>query len=120
MPVKHLGESYRFPPANREENYGGDWNIYISWAQHLMFSCPSAYRLPPDITLRDFMEQMFKPDYAQHPDTARLELEALEWTYEGRPWKPDLDKSLRDNGLEHMAYVEFRSPGLEGLHGVGN
>ncbi len=120
MPVKFIGDSYDFPAANRQENYGDDWNIYIGWAQHLSYPCPSAYRVPPDTVLREFMETMFKPDYAQHPDTARLDVDALEWTYEGRPWQPDPDKSLRENGLEHMAYVSFRSPGLAGLHGVGN
>ncbi|MCC7411554.1 MAG: phenol hydroxylase [Gammaproteobacteria bacterium] len=119
MATTTIGD-YDFPPANRQANYGDDWNIYIGWAQHLMYPCPSAYRVPPDIRLRDFLETMFRPDYMNHPDTPKLDFDQVEWTYEGKRWQPDLDKSLRDNGLEHMSYVSFRSPGLEGLHGVGN
>ncbi len=111
---------YDFPPADRAENYGGDWNIYICWEQHLLIPCPSAYRVPPDIRLRDFLEQMFRPDYSIHPECARLDFERVEWTYEDRPWRPDLDLSLRENGLAHMAYLKFRSPGLNGIDGTGN
>lgn len=119
MPVKSIGP-YQFPAANREENYGGDWNIYVDWAQHLMFTCPNAYRIPPDMRLRDFLEQVMRPEVAAHPDTAQLDFARVEWTYEGKPWQPDLDLTLRENGLRHMAFLRFRSPGLDGLDGTGN
>ena len=119
MPVKAIGD-YNFPAANRVENYGGDINIYIGWDQHLMFPCPSAYRLPPSIKMRDFLEQMFRPDYVQHPDTQKLDFDKVEWIYEQKPWQPDLDKSMADNGVTHMSYIRFKAPGLAGLHGVGN
>ena len=71
------------------------------------------------MTLRDFMEQFFKPDYAAHPDTAKLDLDKLEWKRDQEAWQPDLDKSLKDNGVGHMDYLEIRSPGLAGMHGKG-
>ena len=40
MTVAHLGESYDYPSANREERYGGDINFYIQWERHLMYACP--------------------------------------------------------------------------------
>ncbi len=120
MTVSHLGPSYDFPSANRAECYGGDINFYIQWQSHLMFACPSAYRAPVNMKLRDFLENLFRPDYAQHPDTARLDFDACEWQLDQQPWQPDLDKSLSENGIGHMSYVQFRSPGLDGLHGVGN
>ena len=119
MTVKHLGASYDFPSENREERYGGDINFYIQWERHLMYACPSAYRAPVDMTLRDFLENMLRPDYASHPDTEKLDFDQCEWQFDQEPWQPDLDKSLKDNGVGHMAYLQFRSPGLEGLHGVG-
>lgn len=119
MTVKHLGKSYDFESENREERYGGDINFYILWEQHLMYACPSAYRAPVDMKLRDFLEQMLKPDYARHPDTAKLDFENVEWKRDQQPWQPDLEKSLKDNGVGHMDYLQFRSPGLEGLHGHG-
>ena len=120
MTVKHRGDSYDFKSENREERYGGDFNFYIQWHKHLMFACPSAYRAPSTMILRDFMEQMFIPDYAQHPDTAQLDIESLDWQLDQKPWQADLDKSFADNGIGHMSYVQIRSPGLEGMHGVGN
>jgi len=55
MATNSIG-SYSFPPADRIENYGGDINLYCCWEHHLLVPCPAAYRLPPDITLRDFLD----------------------------------------------------------------
>jgi phenol/toluene 2-monooxygenase (NADH) P4/A4 len=120
MTVKHLGPHYDFPAANRAERYGGDINFYLQWERHLLYSCPSAYRVPVNIKLRDFLEQIFRPDYSAHPDTASLDFDACEWRLDQKPWRPDLDKSLADNGIGHMDYIQFRSPALDGMHGVGN
>ena len=120
MTVTNLGESYDFPSANREERYGGDINFYIQWEQHLLYACPSAYRAPVDMVLRDFLENMLRPDYAAHPDTAKVDFEKCEWKFDQKPWQPDLDKTLQENGIGHMDYLQFRSPGLAGMHGVGN
>ena len=120
MTVKHLGDSYDFPSENREERYGGDINFYIQWEQHLMYACPSAYRAPKAMKLGDFLEQMLRPDYHQHPDTAKLDFAKLEWKHDQKPWQPDLEKSLEENGIGHMDYLQFKSPDLPGMHGVGN
>jgi phenol/toluene 2-monooxygenase (NADH) P4/A4 len=120
MTVKHLGESYDFPSANREQAYGGDINFYVLWEQHLLYACPSAYRAPLSMSFGAFMEQVFRPDYAAHPDTAEVDFAACVWQRDQRPWQPDFAKSLADNGIGHMDFLQFRSPGLEGMHGVGN
>ena len=119
MTVQHLGESYEFLSENREDRYGGDFNFYIQWEKHLLYACPSAYRVPVDMILRDFMEQMFKPDYAAHPDTAKLDIDTLEWERDKKPWQPALDKSFQDNRIGHMTYLQIRSPGLNGMFGTG-
>lgn len=118
MAVVSIG-LYDFPPADRVENYGGDINLYCCWEQHLLIPCPAAYRLPPTITLRDFLTQMFAPDHAHHPEFARVDFAAVEWTLDGKPWQPALDRSLADNGVTHMSYLSFRSPGLEGFNRDG-
>lgn len=120
MTVKHLGEAYDFPSANREELYGGDINFYIQWERHLLYACPAAYRAPVDMIFRDFLEQMFRPDYHAHSDTAKLDFNTCEWKFDQKTWQPDFDKSLKDNGIGHMDYIQFTSPGLDGMHGVGN
>jgi len=111
--------AYDFPPADAVENYGGDINIYCCWEHHLLIPCPAAYRLPPDTILRVFLEQMFMPDHDHHPDSAMLDPAQLKWTLDSRPWSPDLDKSLRDNGVTHMSYLSFFQAGLDGVNGAG-
>ena len=120
MAMTHLGESYDFESNNREAAYGGDINFYVQWEQHLMYACPSAYRAPVDMNFREFLENMLRPDYHQHPDTAKLDFDQCEWQFDQQPWKPDFSKSIKENGIGHMSYLQFRSPGLEGMHGVGN
>ena len=90
---------YDFPAADRVENYGGDINLYCCWEHHLLVPCPAAYRVAPDITLRAFLEEMFKPDHDHHPEIGQLDLATLRWTMDSKLWQPDLDKSLRDNGV---------------------
>ena len=119
MTVKHLGDSYEFASENRAERYGGDINLYVRWARHLLYACPFAYRVAPAMILRDFLEQVLRPDYAGHPDTARLDFARCTWTLDQGAWQPDLDRSLAANGVGHMSYIEFTSAGLDGLHGQG-
>ncbi len=118
MPVVSIGP-YDFPAADRPENYGGDINVYCCWEHHLLIPCPAAYRLPPSLTLREFLEQMFAPDHAHHPEWAKVDYASLIWTLDGRPWQPMLERSLRDNGVTHMSYLSFRAPGLDGFCGNG-
>lgn len=120
MTVKHLGEHYDFPSANAVEQYGGDINFYIQWERHLLFACPLAYRAPLDMAFGDFLETMLRPDLHAHPDAVRLDFALCEWHCDKRPWQPDLAASLRANGIGHMDFLQFRSPGLDGMHGAGN
>ena len=120
MPVKFVGDSYDFPCANRVENYGGDINVYVVWDHHLIYCSPNTYRLPPDMKFRDFLEQVFAPDYPQHPDTEKVDWDQGVWQLENEPWQPDLDKSFADNGVAHHSFIRVTTPGLEGMHGVGN
>ena len=120
MSVKFIGDTYDYESANREENYGGDINIYVVWDQHLMYACPSTYRVPKAIKLREFLEDVLKPDYAQHPDMDKVDWDNTVWEFYDQPWTPDMDKSLEDNKVGHQSFLRFKTPGLEGLHGVGN
>lgn len=119
MSTKHLGPAYAYLSENRIEQYGGDINFYVRWEKHLMFACPAAYRAPPTLRLGDFLEQMLKPDYLAHPDCAKLDFARCTWKLDKAPWQPDFDKSIIDNGIGHMSYIEFHAPGLDGLHGIG-
>ena len=120
MAVKFVGESYDFPPANMVENYNGIMNVYVVWDHHLMYCAPNAYPTPANITFRDFVEQMLRPDYRHHPDAEKADFESAEWQMENEPWTPDFDKTLEENGIAHCSFIRVKTPGLEGMHGVGN
>ncbi len=120
MAVKFIGEKYDFPNANREENYGGDMNIYVLWDEHMMYSCPGTYRVPKGMKMRDFFEQIFTPENAQHPDMAKVDWDKTVWEFSEQPWFPDMEKSFEENNVGHQSFLRFKTPGLEGLHGVGN
>jgi phenol hydroxylase P4 protein len=119
MSTKHLGAAYEYLSANRIEQYGGDINFYVRWEKHLMFACPAAYRAPTAMLLKDFLALLLKPDYAAHPDCARLDFAQCVWKLDKTPWQPDFDRSIADNGIGHMSYIEFHAPGLDGLNGIG-
>ncbi len=119
MSTKYLGESYQYPSENRLEQYGGDINFYVRWERHMLFACPAAYRAPLALKLGDFLETMLKPDYAAHPDTAKLDFALCTWKLDKAAWQPDFAKTIADNGIGHMSYIEFSAPGLDGLHGIG-
>lgn len=120
MPVKFIGESYDFPPANQMENYGGIMNVYVVWDHHLIYCAPNAYPMPPNVVFRDFVEQMLVPDYKQHPDVEKVNFEEGEWQLENEPWTPDFDKTMEENNIAHNSFIRVKTAGLEGMHGVGN
>ena len=120
MAVKFLGESYDFPCANRVENYGGDMNIYVIWDHHLIYCSPNAYRVPVNMKFRDFLEQVFAPDYRQHPDVEKVNWDEGVWQMENEAWAPDFELTLEENNIAHNSFIRVTTPGLEGMHGVGN
>ncbi|NCF17998.1 MAG: phenol hydroxylase [Haliea sp.] len=120
MTVKFIGDSYDFPCSNRVENYGGDMNLYMVWDHHLIYCAPNAYRVSGDMNFRDFLEQVFQPDYAQHPDVDKVDWEKGVWQLENQGWTPDFSKSLKENNIAHNSFIRVSTPGLEGMHGVGN
>ena len=109
---------YRFPVADVRENFPAPL-LYIGWDQHLMFCAPFCLPLPPDLPFDALLTQVLPGIYGAHPDFARIDWDQAQWTKAGQPWQPDLDKSLRDNGVTHMSYLSFYQPGLDGINGSG-
>lgn len=113
--MKHLGDQYEFPAANDVANYGGYLNVYFVWENHLLFVCPMALLVSPDTPFGVFFEEMIRPCYAAHPDAEHINRSNTGWTYEGKSWIPDYEKTVSENGLVHMSYLKFRTADLEGL-----
>lgn len=110
-------KAYKFEAKDRVENFHGNQLLYVGWEDHLMFSAPLAMPLPPSTPFRALVEQILPGTYAAHPDFARIDWAKAEWFKSGRPWKPNFDKSLAENGLVHKDVLRFRTPGLTGIKG---
>ena len=106
---------------DRLENFNGRQLLYVMWERHLMICAPLAFAVPPQKTLRSFIdEELAGSGFAQHPDFARIDWSKVQWrTGDGQPFTPRLDASLRDNGLVHKSLLRMTTPGLDGLRGSG-
>ncbi|MBX3679794.1 phenol hydroxylase subunit P4 [Cognatazoarcus halotolerans] len=110
-------KEYDFEPADRLENFHGAQLLYVGWEDHLMFCAPFAFPFPPTMPFRAVVEQVLPGAFGYHPDFAKIDWNAVEWLKSGKPWAPEMDKSLADNGLKHKDAIRFRTPGLAGIGG---
>lgn len=110
---------YDFPMKDKRENFPAPL-LYIGWEDHLMFSAPICLPLPPDMPFGAIGAAVLPGIYGPHPDFAKIDWAAVEWTKSGQPWQPDPAKSLAENGLTHKDVIRFRTPGLHGLNGSCN
>ena len=94
--------------------------LYIGWEDHKMFCAPFAAPLPPTLKFADMCRGAFQGIFGAHPDFAKIDWTQTEWLKSGKPWKPDAEKSLAENGLGHKDVIRFRTPGLNGLQGSCN
>lgn len=91
--------------------------LYLGWEDHKMYCAPFAVPLPPTMKFADMCQGAFQGFFGAHPDFARIDWDKAEWFKSGQPWKPDMQKTLAENGLGHKDVLRFRTPGLTGLRG---
>jgi phenol/toluene 2-monooxygenase (NADH) P4/A4 len=107
---------YAPPARDLRENFPAPL-LYIGWDDHLMFAAPYCLPLPPDMPFGAIPSAVLPGIYGYHPDFAKIDWQAAQWFKSGRPWQPDFEKSLADNGLTHKDVIRFRTPGLTGIKG---
>jgi phenol/toluene 2-monooxygenase (NADH) P4/A4 len=100
-----------------EKNFHGNWLVYVHWEKHLSFCAALAFPLPAGMPFGAFVNEVVKPHYAAHPDAERADWANAAWTVDGREIKPQMDKSLAENGLHHKSLVRFWTPGFDGFRG---
>ncbi|HEY3433360.1 MAG TPA: phenol hydroxylase subunit P4 [Rhodocyclaceae bacterium] len=105
---------------DRQENFHGAQLLYVGWDHHLMFCAPFCFPFPPSMRFGDVVEKAFPPAFGYHPDFAQINWATMEWLKSGKPWKPDFNKSLAENGLKHKDVLRFKTPGLNGIKGSGS
>lgn len=116
MPVTALG-NYDFEPLDAQKNFHGNIITYWNWVDHLMFCAPIALPLAPDMPFAAVVGEVLPGAYAYHPDFEKIDWDAAEWNLDGAAFTPDLNKSLKENGLGHKSVVRFTTPGLTGVGG---
>lgn len=118
MPVTAITPDYRGEVKDAVEKFHGNHLLYIGWDQHMMIAAPIALPLPPAMPFGDLLDKVLPTTvFAAHPDWPRIDWKKAEWLRSGKPFKPDVKKSLADNGLGHKALIRLRTPELTGIAG---
>lgn len=102
---------------DRVENFHGNQLLFIGWEDHLFFCSPYAFPLPPSMLFGDVLDKILPATYGVHPDWRAVDWRTAEWFKSSRPWVPDANLSLAQNGLRHKDVIRFRTPGLTGIKG---
>lgn len=99
---------------DRVENFHGNQLVYLHWEKHLLFCAAMAFPLPPQMPFAALRGELMPQFFGMHPDWAKLDWDKVEWTLDGKPFAPQLDKSLAENGVGHKSMITFNQPGFHG------
>lgn len=119
MSVKAIRPGYHGDMKDTVDKFHGQQLLGLGWDQHLMYATPLCIPVPPDMPFGALVEKVLPQLYGQHPDFDQIEWGRAQWIKGGQPFTPDLAKSLKDNGVGHKDLLRFRTPGLQGLAGIG-
>ena len=118
MPVQALKPGYKGEVKDAVANFHGNIVVYVHWSDHLLICAPIAVPLPPATPFRVIIEQIIPNAFAVHPDLAKIDWSTVTWQRDRKPFSPDLEKTLAENGIGHKSALVFTAPGLMGLAGV--
>lgn len=117
MAVNALG-NYEFAPKDTVDKFPAPL-LYIGWDAHMMLCAPHCVPMPPDTRFGDLVDKVLPDMYSAHPDFARIQWDQVQWFDSGKPFAPDMDRTVAENGLGHKSVLRFRTPGLNGIAGTG-
>lgn len=103
-------------PRDLVENFHGKQLVYVAWDHHLLFAAPFLLCLPPETSFRALVEGPLTALLQPDPDAAAIDWSTVEWLKANRPWVPDFDGSLAENGIRHKDQIRMRTPGLDWLN----
>ncbi len=119
MPVKSIGD-YPALVKDSVENFHGNQLVFVGWDHHLMIDSPRAFPLPPDMPFAALVQEVLPAAYAPHPEWGQVNWDETEWMLDGSSFTPNMEASLKDNGIGHKSVVRFNTPGLTGIGGSGS
>ncbi|HPE62186.1 MAG: phenol hydroxylase subunit P4 [Thiothrix sp.] len=120
MTVKSIQGEYPVVMMDSVERFHGNQLVYINWDHHTSFCSANTYPLPPDMPFGALTAEVLPGVLGAHPDFPQIQWDKVEWMLDGEGFTPDMDKSLKDNGVGHKSLIRFRTLGLKGYRGTGN
>ncbi len=120
MATKFIGK-YEPESKDRIENFHGNIVVYVGWDRHRMINSAMAFPLPPAMPFGALLNDVLPSCYKDHPDFEKLDWNETEinWQLNGKPFTPNIEKSLEENGIDHKSLIQFETPTLRGLNGLG-
>lgn len=116
----HAQKPYAFPPTDAQDRFHGGQLLYVGWDGHLMFCAPFAYCLAPDTRFGDLCEKILAHSFGAHPEWSQVDFSRATWLKSGKPWQPDMNKTLAELGLRHKDVLRLQTPWLKGIAGSGS
>lgn len=120
MATKSIGH---YEPSIRDkvENFHGNYLVYVAWDKHRMINSAMGFPLPPDMPFDALLNEVLPNCFKDHPDFEKLNWDEtkISWRLNGESFTPDRSKSLKDNGVDHKSLIQFETPTLTGLNGLG-
>jgi phenol hydroxylase P4 protein len=119
MPVKAITPDYRSEVRDNRERFGPNQLLNICWEKHTMLGWPMCVPLPPETPFGALIEKVLPSIFGFHPDFAKIDWSAVQWSTAKGPFTPDPTKSIAEHGFKHKTQIRFRTPGLDGHNGAG-
>lgn len=117
MSVVALKPGYKGPKLDTVDHFHGNQLVYLHWEDHLMFCAALAFPFPPDMRFGDIVEKVLPGAYGQHPEFEKIDWGKVRWMLDGKDFTPDMERSLKAQGIGHKSLIRFWTPGLTGYRG---
>ena len=119
MPVRAITPDYKGEVLDRQENFGGNQLVYVGWDHHLMFCAAFAYPVSPEMTFSALLNDVMPTSFNLHSEFSDINWDNAEWLLDSQPFIPQMDVSLKDQGINHKSLLRFNTPELKGYKGAG-
>jgi len=106
------GQKYPIIMKDSVDKFHGNQLVYVYWYGQAFISSPMAFPLPPEMPFGALVAEILPVTYKIIPGFAEIDFEKTEiiWEIDGKVVTPDFSKSLKENGVGHKSFVQFKTP----------
>ncbi|WP_299183989.1 phenol hydroxylase subunit P4 [uncultured Neptuniibacter sp.] len=119
MPVNAITPDYKGEVLDKQENFNGNQVVYVGWDHHMMFCAAFAYPVPPEMSFKTLLHEVIPEAFSLHEEFSSVNWETTEWLLDGQPFIPQMDVSLKEQGVNHKSLLRFQTPELKGFQNAG-